>query len=182
MKSPAPTIASRPLATQAAFGLLAALVLSLTNPLQAADRGDADALLSGAREKAAARVDGAAPGKEQAAGALNGVREKAAAKATDKVPGTQDAGKLKEKTAAKKDAATDGAKAHAASAASGSAKLDINSASETELASLPGIGPARAKAIIKGRPYKGKDDLQRRNIVPANVYDRIQDRVIARQR
>ncbi|MDO4230648.1 MAG: helix-hairpin-helix domain-containing protein [Lautropia sp.] len=182
MKSPAPTIASRPLATQAAFGLLAALVLSLTNPLQAADKGDADALLSGAREQAAAQVDGAAPGKEQAAGALNSAREKAAAKVTDKVPGTQNAGKLKEKTAAKKDAATDGAKAHAAAAASGAGKLDINSASEAELASLPGIGAARAKAIIKGRPYKGKDDLQRRNVLSASVYEKIKDRIVARQR
>lgn len=186
MKSPTPTNASRPLATQAAFGLLAALVLSLTNPLQAADKGDAGAVLSGAREKATAQVEGAALGKEQAAGALNSAKEKAAARATDKLPGMQDAGQLKEKAAAKKDAATEGAKARAGSAATGAttgaARLDINSASETELAGLPGIGPARAKAIIKGRPYSGKDDLKRRNIVPANVYDRIQDRIIARQR
>jgi hypothetical protein len=41
-------------------------------------------------------------------------------------------------------------------------KLDLNSASAEELATLKGIGPARAEAIIKGRPYKGKDELVRR--------------------
>ncbi|MDO4681178.1 MAG: helix-hairpin-helix domain-containing protein [Lautropia sp.] len=62
------------------------------------------------------------------------------------------------------------------------AKLDLNSATEAELASLPGIGPARAKAIIKGRPYSGKDELLRKKIVPANVYNSIKDQVIAHQR
>ncbi|MDO5103274.1 MAG: helix-hairpin-helix domain-containing protein [Lautropia sp.] len=61
-------------------------------------------------------------------------------------------------------------------------KLDLNSASEAELSALPGIGPARAKAIIKGRPYAGKDDLLRQKIVPANVYNNIKDQIIAHQR
>ena len=59
--------------------------------------------------------------------------------------------------------------------------MDINTASEAELASLKGIGPVRAKAIVKGRPYKGKDDLVRRKIVPQNVYDDIREQVIAKQ-
>ena len=36
-------------------------------------------------------------------------------------------------------------------------KLDINSATDKQLMTLDGIGEARAKAIIKGRPYRGKD-------------------------
>ena len=63
-----------------------------------------------------------------------------------------------------------------------SEKLDINSASAEELEKLEGIGPARAAAIVKGRPYKGKDDLVRRKIVPQSVYDKISDRIIARQK
>lgn len=59
--------------------------------------------------------------------------------------------------------------------------LDINSASKDELDALPGIGAVRSEAIIKGRPYKGKDDLLRRKIVPSNVYDGIKDRIIAKQ-
>lgn len=61
-------------------------------------------------------------------------------------------------------------------------KLDINSATAEELEKLEGIGPARAAAIVKGRPYKGKDDLVRRKIVPQSVYDKIGDRIIARQK
>lgn len=60
--------------------------------------------------------------------------------------------------------------------------IDINSASRAELMTLPGIGEARADAIIRGRPYRGKDELPRKNIIPQGVYDNIQARIIARQR
>ena len=60
-------------------------------------------------------------------------------------------------------------------------KLDLNTATEPELSELPGIGEARSKAIIKGRPYKGKDELVERKILTQSVYDKIKDRVIAKQ-
>ena len=59
--------------------------------------------------------------------------------------------------------------------------LDINSASQAQLEALKGIGPVRAAAIIKGRPYKGKDELVEKKIVPANVYAGIKDKIIAKQ-
>jgi DNA uptake protein ComE-like DNA-binding protein len=61
-------------------------------------------------------------------------------------------------------------------------KLDLNSASVAQLAELKGIGPVRAEAIVKGRPYSGKDDLVRRKIIPQSVYDEVKDQVIARQK
>lgn len=61
------------------------------------------------------------------------------------------------------------------------ALIDINTATEAELRVLNGIGEARAAAIIRGRPYRGKDDLVNRNIIPQAVYDGIKDRIIARQ-
>lgn len=79
--------------------------------------------------------------------------------------------------AKKSDAATD-VKADAKKAE----LMDINSASEKDLATLPGVGEARAKAIIKGRPYKGKDELLAKKIVPANVYKDIQAKLIAKQK
>jgi len=62
------------------------------------------------------------------------------------------------------------------------ALLDINSASKAELSNLKGIGDVRSDAIIKGRPYKGKDDLVNKKIIPQNVYDGIKDQIIAHQK
>lgn len=59
--------------------------------------------------------------------------------------------------------------------------MDINSASEKDLATLKGIGDVRAKAIVKGRPYKGKNELVDKKIVPENVYNDIKDLIIAKQ-
>jgi len=66
--------------------------------------------------------------------------------------------------------------------AASAALIDINSASEADLQTLSGIGPARAQAIIAGRPYKGKDDLVNKGIIPSNVYQGIKDKIIAKQK
>jgi competence protein ComEA len=70
----------------------------------------------------------------------------------------------------------------AAAATPAGDKIDINSATPQQLMALEGIGDARAKAIIKGRPYKGKDDLVSKNIIPQAVYDKIKEKIIAKQK
>ena len=60
--------------------------------------------------------------------------------------------------------------------------LDINSASKKELSELPKIGDARSDAIIKGRPYNGKDELVSKKILPQAIYNGIKNLVIAKQK
>ncbi len=57
--------------------------------------------------------------------------------------------------------------------------VDLNVASKKDLAALPGIGPDYAQTIIDARPFKSKEDLLRKKLIPQSTYDKIQDRVTA---
>jgi len=59
--------------------------------------------------------------------------------------------------------------------------LDINTASIDELKAIRGIGDANAKKIIDGRPYKRRNELVTKKILPQETFDKVKNQIVAKQ-
>ncbi len=57
------------------------------------------------------------------------------------------------------------------------APININTATPAQLDSLPGIGKARTKKIIAGRPYKSVDELDSKKVIPHSVFEKIKTKI-----
>jgi competence ComEA-like helix-hairpin-helix protein len=73
-----------------------------------------------------------------------------------------------------------GAVAAGAAPAAAGARVNINSAGADELAKLPGIGPAKARAIIEYRseaPFQKPEDLRKVKGIGDKLYERVKDQI-----
>lgn len=98
--------------------------------------------------------------------------------ADQKAPAKPAAPAAEKKADAAKPAADKGAEKKADAKAD---LIDINTATEDQLKSIAGVGDAYSKKIIAGRPYAKKDQLKSKKVIPADLYEKIKDKIIAKQ-
>ena len=55
--------------------------------------------------------------------------------------------------------------------------ISINSGTQAELESLPGVGPVTAQKIISLRPYGSVEELLSKKVVGASTFEKIKDKV-----
>jgi hypothetical protein len=84
------------------------------------------------------------------------------------------------KTTKQSTSATRADKTKSSDKASSAAKIDINTATETELQTLPGVGKATADKIISNRPYSSVKDLKKAGL-SAKAIQKIQPLASARR-
>jgi competence protein ComEA len=59
----------------------------------------------------------------------------------------------------------------------GSSTININTASESDLIALPGIGPVTAQKIIKNRPYNLLDELVSKKAIGKKLFDELKNQL-----
>ena len=60
-------------------------------------------------------------------------------------------------------------------------KIDINTASESDLAALPGMDEATAQKIIAARPFKNSSQVLSKGLVSKEEFGKIRNRITAHQ-
>lgn len=55
--------------------------------------------------------------------------------------------------------------------------ININTASESELDTLSGIGPATASKIIENRPYQAVEDLVSKKVIGQKTFEKIKEKI-----
>ena len=59
-------------------------------------------------------------------------------------------------------------------------RININTATKQDIEALPGIGPAKAQAIIDNRPYSKPEDIMKVKGIKQKIFDKIKDNITVR--
>lgn len=57
------------------------------------------------------------------------------------------------------------------------ARVDINTATIEQLMSVKGLTKTQAESIVQGRPFKSVEELAATNVLPADVFAQVKDRL-----
>ncbi len=74
--------------------------------------------------------------------------------------------------------AASGAQSGAKAVAGDQSKVNINTATQSDIEALPGIGPVTATKIIAGRPYQTPEDLINKKALSKSLFDKIKDLIV----
>lgn len=58
------------------------------------------------------------------------------------------------------------------------AKVDLNTASVQELMQVPGMTRTWAARVVRFRPYRAKNNLLDRGVLPPELYDRVKEFIV----
>jgi DNA uptake protein ComE-like DNA-binding protein len=108
------------------------------------------------------------------------IRQKSAEVTSTVKKGAEETAAETKEAAAKAQEKLDAVAAGVKDGLNSNTRIDLNSATEEKISTLPGIGPHKAGEIVKARPYGSSHELVSKGILSESQFERISPQVTAR--